>query len=239
MARSLGWAAAGSAAFVLALIARYPARWAGWALPRGSDCRALSGTLWSGTCADLSAARTPLGELRWRFEPARLLLGRLSLEVTLTRSRGSVHARIELSPSGTITASGLRASVGLDHALLAELPVFTRAAVQANLASVSWRDGNIRSIQGEIDVTGLATAQGEPLGAYRIVFPGGTIGRLSDLGGPFSVEGTVRLTPGPGYLVSGRVAARPDAPSDLARQLRYLGAADAEGRREFSFEGTF
>jgi len=242
MSRPLRWVAAGSAAFVLALIARFPASWAAWMLPRDVACRELGGTLWSGTCSDLTVTQASLGDLQWSLEPLRLFLGELSLQVSLTRPQGRARGGIEIGLSGAITGRNLQARFRLDHALIAQLPPSTRAVVDANLTSLRWQNGNIEAIRGEIAVTGLTTAQGESLGAYRIAFPGGgtgePTGRLSDLGGPFSVEGTVRVTPGPGYVVSGLIAARTGAPPDLAAQLRYLGTPDSEGRREFSVAGT-
>jgi general secretion pathway protein N len=242
MTRPLRWVAAGSAAFVLVLIARFPASWAAWMLPRGAACRELGGTLWNGTCSDLTAAQIPLGDLRWSVEPLRLFLGELSLRVALTRPQGRARALVELSPSGAISARNLQARFAVDHTLLEQLPPSTHAVVEADLESLRWQDGSIGAVRGEIEVRGLTTAEGASLGAYRVAFPGGTTGeptgRLSDLGGPFAVEGTVRMTPGSGYVVSGLIAARPGAPPDLAAQLRYLGTPDAEGRREFSVAGT-
>ncbi|MGH8286318.1 MAG: type II secretion system protein N, partial [Steroidobacteraceae bacterium] len=57
--------------------------------------------------------------------------------------------------------------------------------------------------------------------------------------GPLNVTGSLRLTREPGFVLDGLVAARPDASPELARQLQYLGAPDAGGRRPFSIAGTF
>jgi hypothetical protein len=64
-------------------------------------------------------------------------------------------------------------------------------------------------------------------------------GTLSDIGGgPLAVNGTIDIKKDRSYLVNGFVATRPGAPSDMARQLEILGAPDAQGRREFGFEGS-
>lgn len=244
MRRRRGWIAAGAAAFMLVLLTRFPARWAGWALPRPLRCRALDGTLWNGACLGLSAARSPLGDVRWEWHPFEVLLGRLSLTVSLARAQGRARAQLEIHPSGAITARGLSATFPLERAVFPQLPPRLHGRVVARLSVVVWKADRVTAIRGRIEAVGLALAAGEPLGAYRVVFAGRRTdgqpeGRLSDLGGPFSVQGAVRLTPGPGYVINGLVAARPSAPAGLAAQLRYLGTPDAQGRRSFSVAGTF
>ena len=63
--------------------------------------------------------------------------------------------------------------------------------------------------------------------------------QVRSVGGVLDVQGTLRLTRAPGVVVEGTVAARPDAPPELVKQLAYLGSPDAQGRRPFSFENTF
>ena len=65
-------------------------------------------------------------------------------------------------------------------------------------------------------------------------------GQLRDLGsGPLAVEGTVRLTPEPGFDLEGLVTARPTASPELAQDIQFLGSPDARGRRPFSLAATF
>ena len=82
------------------------------------------------------------------------------------------------------------------------------------------------------------------IGSYVITFPAADpskepVGQLRSVGGSLDVQGTLRLTRAPGVVVEGTVAARPDAPPELVKQLAYLGSPDAQGRRPFSFENTF
>ncbi|MGB6451405.1 MAG: type II secretion system protein N, partial [Steroidobacteraceae bacterium] len=238
-----GMIATGVAAFVLVLVVQFPARWAALALPRGVACGQVAGTLWSGTCAGLAAAGMPLGDLGWSLHPLRLLTGRLDLDVALTRGAGAARARVELSPTGAIAARGIHADFPLDHAFIPQLPPSTRGSAAVELSSLDWNGKRITEIHGQIEVQGLTIGGGELLGSYRLLFPGSPgselVGHLSDLGGPFAVAGTVRLTAEPGYEVDSLIAARPSASPDLLSQLRYLGAPDAQGRRQFSIAGTF
>jgi hypothetical protein len=231
------------AAFLLFLIARFPAQWASGALPRGIDCGDLGGTIWSGTCGRLVVNGAALGDLGWTFHPLRLLTGRLSLDLSLSRPPGLARGRIERSITGTVTADNVHADLTLDRTMLGALPPGMRGTVQADLASMRLRGKRIESIRGQIDVRGLTDGKGSLIGDYRLSFPGGPgeepLGRLSDLGGPLEVQGTVRLTREPGYLVEGTVAPRAGATPDMLNGLRYLPTPDAQGRRPFSFEGTY
>lgn len=256
MRRGAKIAAVAIAAFVAVLIARFPARWATGALPRGVTCARISGTLWSGACAGLAQRGVPIGDLLWNVHPLRLLTASLSADVEVSRGAGMARARVDVGPSGTLTARDVRASFPLDHMLLAELPPGTQGSAQADLALLRWKGMRILAVRGHIDVRGLTDSRGEPLGDYRLAFPadsaspasgpggavstpGMPVGHLTDLGGPFSIDGTVRLTPEPGYVIEAQIAPRAGAPPDLVNALRYLGSPDARGRRPFSLMGTF
>ena len=230
------------AAFLIILIARFPAPWAAGLLPRGVSCEQLDGTLWSGACSGLAAERTTLGDLSWSLHPLALLTGRLDVDASLARPDGTASGRVQLSPSGVLAARDVHANLLLDHALLAQLSPGTHAHLEADLASLRWDGKRITQLQGQMALHGLTDDQSAPLGDFRLVFPasaGDPVGQLTDLGGPLAVQGTVRLTGEPGYVVDGLVAARPGASASMVQQLRYLGTPDAQGRRPFSFAGTF
>ncbi len=243
MRRHVGVIAAAVAAFLLVLIVRVPARWAAPALPRNVACSSLAGTLWSGTCAGLIAAGMPLGDLAWTLHPLRLLVGRLDADIALSRAGGSARANVELGPGGGITARRVHADFALDPRLIAALPPATHGSATVDLISLHWNGTRVTQIRGQIEVSGLTVDRGEPLGSYRLSFPGSAgdepAGELSDLGGPFALQGTVHLTRAPGFVVEGRIAARPGAPPDLVSELRYLGEPDAQGRRPFTLEERY
>ena len=237
------WIAAGAAAaFLIVLVARFPARWAAGLLPRGTSCAQLAGTLWRGTCTGLVAAGAPLGDLSWSTHPLGLLTGKLSLTVSLGMASGNARSNVALSPTGAISAEDLRATLPLNHALLSQVPPNVQGVMAIDLAALHWNGKRVTLLRGQFDVQGLAI-QGEPLGDYRLTFPGDSsdepVGRLADLGGPLSVEGTLRLTREPGFVLDTLVAPRANAPRELVQDLRYLGSPDAEGRRPFSLAGTF
>lgn len=245
MPRAARAIAAGAIAFVLVLAIRFPARWAAAALPDSVACAHIGGTVWSGTCSGLKAAGTRLGTAQWHLRPWLLFTGKLSLDLAVRPPGGDARARVDLHPGGEIVATAVHARFGLGAGLIPALPRSIGGTAAADLPLIRFDGRRVTALQGRIEVHKITTGRGEPLGSYALLFPASSgsdsgnepVGRLTDLGGPFSVTGTVRLT-AEGYVVQGLVAARSDAPPDLTAALRYLGSPDAQGRRAFSFAGT-
>ena len=232
------------------VIARLPA---GWVLPdpkSGVACADVDGTIWSGTCTGLKVEQQPVGDLTWEVHPARLLTGKLNADVVLTRPTASAQGNVEVGLDKKITARDLTVDLPIDQELVANLPPNLqglRGKIHAELAQVRVVGESLKAIQGVVEARDLTQAEGGAVqrwGSYSLTFPpptsGDPIGQLHDLGtGPLAVEGTLRLTPEPGYDLEGLVAARPTASPDLARDIQFLGSPDPQGRRPFSLAGTF
>ena len=244
MRRSLWIALLAAAAFVAIVLARMPAA---WILPaRGAQwaCASIDGSLWGGICAGLTVSGTPLGDMSWELHPLRLLTGRLAAHLTLSHGPGDAAADVELTFGQRLTARNVLADLPLDPALLPSVPANLHGRAHLELALVEVQRGVIRQMQGRIDARNLEERSGNntPLGSYSVSFPGGSgdpVGTLRDLEGPLALEGTLRLTPAPGFELEGVIAARHGAPPELVNSLRFLGSPDATGRRPFSLSGTF
>ncbi|MGH8285763.1 MAG: type II secretion system protein N [Steroidobacteraceae bacterium] len=246
MSRVVLLGAAALLVFIALLLARFPARWAAGWLPETVQCQRLTGTIWSGRCTALTLEAAPLGDARWNIRASRLLAGKLAAAVTLTKPGVDIRADVEAAPSGTLTARNVSAVVPLDAGVLPQVPPNLRGTVRADLKSLALSGRTITSIEGRIDAVDLAQVgrNSTELGDYSVTFPptaadSEPVGTLVDLRGPLNVTGSLRLTREPGFVLDGLVAARPDASPELARQLQYLGAPDAAGRRPFSIAGTF
>ena len=244
MRRSLWIALLAAVAFVVIVLARMPAA---WVLPaRGAQwaCASIDGSLWGGICAGLTVSGTPLGDMSWELHPLRLLTGRLAAHLTLSHGPGDAAADVELTFGQRLTARNVLADLPLDPALLPSVPANLHGRAHLELALVEVQRGVIRQLQGRIDARNLEERSGNntPLGSYSVSFPGGSgdpVGTLRDLEGPLALEGTLRLTPAPGFELEGVIAARHGAPPELVNSLRFLGSPDATGRRPFSLSGTF
>jgi hypothetical protein len=242
--RPLWIALLAAAAFVAIVLARMPAAWVVPARGAQWACASLDGSLWSATCAGLTVSGTPLGDLSWELHPLRLAAARLAAHLTLSHGPADAAADVELTFGQRITVRNLVADLPLDPALLPSVPPNLHGRAHVELALVQVQHGIIRQLQGRIEARNLEERSGNntALGSYSVSFPGGSgdpVGTLRDLEGPLALEGTLRLTPAPGFELEGVIAARRGAPPELVNSLRFLGSPDATGRRPFSLSGTF
>jgi len=232
-------------AFGVILIARFPATWAAGFLPSGISCTQLGGTLWNGSCDGLVAHGATLGNAVWDLQPSALFGRKLAGHVELTRGSDFVRANVEAGAGGNVVARNLQAEIPLDRALLPLLPPNLSGRAHIQLANLRVENGIVTAVEGNIEAHDLADGQQRmPLGSYALRFPqaaggGEPTGQLSSLRGPLDVDGTLKLTREPGFVLEGRVAAGPEASPQLVQQLGYLGTPDADGKRPFSLSGTF
>jgi hypothetical protein len=227
-----------------------PASWIAPKPPSRIACAAIEGTLWNGGCAGLTVQGQPVGDVIWQLHPLRLLAGRLAAHVELTRTgTGTARADFESDLSGrNVTLRNVKADFRMDPALMTQVHMDLHGSAHVDMQMARLQNGSIAALQGRIEARDLSQTGGSPggLGSYSLTFPGNATppkGQLRDLGGPLSVEGEVTVMPQPGgvadFLVQGLVAARANAPPNLANELKILGTPDAQGRRPFSLENSF
>lgn len=231
-------------AFLAMIIARLPAS---WVIPSSSktSCTSVGGTVWDGVCNGLVAQGQAIGDISWELHGSALLTGKVIAAVMLARPGGTARANLEYGFDRHLIARDVKADLPLDPSLLPQLPANLHGRLRADLDLLRVDKRAVREVRGVIEALDLQEGppgQSSPFGSYSITFPGGggnPLGRLRDLGGPLSVEGSLKLTPEPGFELRTLVAARPGAPVDLEQQLRYLGSPDAQGRRPFDMTATF
>ena len=235
-------------AFAVIVIARLPASWVVPEPPSAFSCAAVDGSIWSGTCAGLVAQGAPVGDLVWDVHALRLLSGKLSANVVLTRPTGSVRGDFEVGLDKSVTARHVQAEFPLDQDLMSLMPRNLRTLhgnARADIVLAHVAKDIVTQLQGRIELHDLEDRDREvlPLGSYSVTFPGGSgdpTGQLQDLGGPLSVQGTVRLMQDkPGVDLQVYITPRPDAAPALVNQLQFLGSPDSQGRREFGTQLTF
>jgi general secretion pathway protein N len=241
--RSL-WIALAVIVFAAIVIARIPAAWIIPARHPQGSCTSIDGSLWSGTCSGLTVQGTPVGDVSWELHPLHLVAGKLAAHVTVTQGSGNATADVELGLGQRVTVRHVLADFALDPKLLPGLPPTLHGRAHLDLALVQIQRGIITQLQGRIEAHDLKESSGTntALGSYVVTFPGGSgdpIGRIRDLEGPLALEGTLHLTPQPGFQLEGLITARQGAPPELVNNLRFLGSPDASGRRQFSLSGTF
>lgn len=212
--------------------------------PPGVTLSGVSGTIWKGRAQAVRSGNLHLGSVEWNLDVLALFTGKLGADVKVTRSDGFAQGSIAVS--GTrVTMRGLNAALPLS-ALPPNLVQGWAGAATVKLTQLVLDNAWPVAATGTVEVADLVGPANRPIpmGGYKVVFPDGAAadgfqGALSDTGGgPLAVNGTVDVKKDRSYLVKGFVAARPGAPSDMARQLEILGAPDEQGRREFGFEGS-
>ena len=228
------------------VIARLPASWVMPGPQSGMACVEVDGSVWNGTCTGLTVQQQAVGDLSWEVHAMRLLSGKINADVVVTRPTGSIRGTVESGFDKKIVARDLLVDLAVDQELAAGLPPNLRGLrgkVHAQLAYLRVDGQIIRAVEGVVEIHDLSDGD-QKWGSYAVSFPpptaGVPVGQLKDLGsGPLSVEGSLRLTPEPGFDLQGLVAARPSASADLVQNLRFLGSPDAQGRRQFSLESSF
>lgn len=214
--------------------------------PANVKLTGVSGTIWKGRAQAVSSGSTHVGSVDWALHVLSLFAGKLGADVKVTRTDGFAQGSIDAGAGGRITLRGFNASLPVGALPPNVVRGGWTGTLNLKLGQLALDNAWPTALTGTIEVIDLVGPANRPaaLGSYKVVFPeapasGDTLtGALTDTGGPLAVNGKVELKKDRSYLVSGMIAPRPDAPSDMARTLEILGAPDAQGRRQFSIEGT-
>jgi hypothetical protein len=177
-----------------------------------------------------------------------LLTGKLAADIKLTQPNGFAQSRVSVGLTGRITLGDLSATLPLQSIVgSGGLPGGWVGTAQARFSELVLKDAWPIAAQGTLDVVDLTGPARQPnnIGAYRLTFPTGAdsgdalLGKLEALeGAAIDVTGTLKFAADRSYLLDAMVAARGNAPQNIAEGMQYLGAPDAQGRRPFSVSGT-
>lgn len=238
---------AGLAVFLGVLFFHLPASWFRSYLPPQASCVELGGSVWSGECVGLTIEGAKLGDATWNLAPLGALRGRLVGDADLRAALAQGHADFDVSFRGAGELRNVKATFPLDPAFLPQFPADRRGIVAVDVKRAVVADQAVRQIEGTIELRDFReiTPQLMEFGSYRATFdgttrPDGTVnGQVSDLGGPFRIEGTIVLTPPNQYSFLGTITGRTAAAERLVREAIPYARPDASGRTEISFEGTY
>ena len=240
----------GVAAYIVFALATLPASIITSRLTRlGINATGVSGTAWNGRAQVLQTGAANFGSVTWNLHPLQLFTARLAADVQLTRRDGFAKTGLLISPSGRATFSQLTASIPFSALPSTLFPGGWNGTLNLKLSELTIDHGWPVTAVGTVEALDLTGPARKPtnVGSYKIVLPAPSqtpakdvlAGALTDTGGPLQITGTLQLKADRSYLVEGLVATRPDTPRDVADSLQYLGAPDAQGRRQFSLAGTF
>lgn len=229
--------------FLATLLVRLPASVLLSYLPAQIVCEDVSGTVWHGSCGQVSSDGMKVAGVSWRLHPLALLALELSADLSSIDPNAGGSASVVLTRSADESITDLHATLPL-AAGSPLLPADTTATLVLSLPSVRLHHDRLTSVEGSIEVQHVRVSNpASELGSYELQLqpsPSGatTEGQLHDLEGPLQVSAQLRLQPSGEYEINGTVTPRANANEDLNRILQYLGPADAQGRRPFSLAGT-
>jgi len=239
--------AAGAAAFIVFLVAFLPASVLLRFLPAEVSLSGVEGTVWRGAAREVAVRGKPVGALRWSNRPWRLALLQLDYAVRYLPEGGQVDMNVRLRDPQRLDIADARGSLpimALDGLLG---PPGWRGIAELDVKRFVLVRGFPEVAEGTLVLRDLTAPgqRGRHLGSFELTLGEGAVGgdsiagRLRDLGGgPMHVRATLELKPDRSYLLSGEVAAGPEASEAVLRTLRFLGPADSLGRRSFTVEGT-
>jgi general secretion pathway protein N len=214
--------------------------------PANVTLSGISGTIWKGRAQAVRSGATHVGSVDWDLDMLSLFTGKLGANVKITRTDGFAQGSVAAGAGGRLTLRKFSASLPVSALPPNIIRGGWTGTLNMQLAELALENAWPVTLNGTIVVADLVGPANRPaaLGGYKVVFPEGAAqgdalaGTITDTGGPLAVNGTVQLKKDRSYLVSGMIATRPDAPSDMARTLEILGEPDAQGRRQFSIEGS-
>lgn len=236
------------ALFALTVLARLPAGVVATLLTPTLLCESPSGTIWGGSCGVLRSGALTLSDVHWTTRPAGLLRARLILDLVSLDPRASGQTRLTAHINGELEIEGLQARLPLENGLSLFPPGWS-GSLELAIERAAVRHGQLSALQGRARLLQLRSVQpSADLGSIELDVPapagdasGGTrpiVGALRDIAGPLSLQGQAQLASDGAYEISGTVAPRSGASSDLQQALQLLGAPDAQGRYAFTLAGT-
>jgi hypothetical protein len=246
MKRKLVVAAATLSLFPIFLITLLPASVArGWFSLRGIGFTGVSGTVWTGSIAQISSADISLGRLQWSNGSLAGLIGRPAWDIELNRPDGFVRGRVAIRSGGTLSLDDVDA-VGSLESLGRLLPLYgTRGGVTARIDRLRVEGGQIILIKGRVVFDTLITnaLKSGDLGSIELIFHGDDAapltGQVTAIEGPLQIrDGQIRIGPDGSYEIDGRIAPAPGAPSEIVDAMQFFGSPDSEGFRQFSQAGS-
>ncbi len=208
----------GLIAFLAVLLVRLPAKWLLPLLPPTVQCKVASGTVWHGSCEDLSlsdgkSAPFVLQQARWTLHPLALLRARISADVAVQGEWGQASAQVVSGTGSHLMISALAATGTIDRRLLPVLPAGWRGSFEARDVAFELRAQRLLLLRGTATVHGLQDGQGKQYGDYQLQLApedgAAGVGDLRSLGGPVTVAAKVRVAQDLNWTVDGTVNGSP------------------------------
>ena len=229
---------------VIGLVVLFPARIAyRWIAPAPIAMTGLHGSVWSGGATAATVSGAYLQDLSWRFRPLRLFTGKVAYRVEATPVSGFMEGNIGFGIGGRVSISDLVASLPLQMFASSFNIRGLQGSASLQFEIIKLEDSLPVAANGTVEVSNLAAPaiSRESIGGYRAEFftqDGGIAASVEDTDGRVDIAGSLQVNEDRSYQFIAQLAAKPDAPADLRRQLQYLPPANDRGQQELRIEGS-
>ncbi|MDJ0748665.1 MAG: type II secretion system protein N [Woeseiaceae bacterium] len=230
---------------IVALLATFPARVAySWVSPPFVRISGIDGTIWNGSARSFSTHGVYLTDLSWTMRPLRLLTGTALFEVSGSPVAGFFESEVAVSFGGAITLRDLRASLPLQMFESAANIAGLRGSASLQFERLELVEGRPAAMDGTLDIANLVVpvVAGASLGGYRAEFftqNNGIVASVEDTDGVVDLAGSLQLRNDKTYAFLGQIAAKPNTPEQVSRQLRFLPPGNGQGQHELRLEGSY
>ena len=238
MIKAWRYLAAGVVAYVLVLIATFPAHKAGQFIEHQVDeldLRSVSGTWFSGQAQQLVYQGLDLGPVNWRFRPQAMLLGRFEYRLVFGHKANAGQANLGLSMAGNIQVSELELVVQPDRLInhYSPIAIGTSGAISLDIEVLEFDDHFPHRINGQavwadagvVDPLELALGQLTLLLENDAGDLFGTIGNEAD----FGISGELRLGASGRYGINVAIRPEPDTSEETLEVLKNIAQQQPDG----------
>ncbi len=246
MKRAWPLLAIGAAAYLLVMVVTFPAARLVPLLQRqvaGLSLYTVTGSVFSGTAAQLVYQGLDFGQLTWQVRPAGLLLGRLEFHIELSDPANPGHANIAITPWGDVYGRDVQLMLSPDRLVnhYSPVPVKTSGAMQLQIDTFKIAGGFPE------DFTGLLNWEdGVVLDPLEIILGdvGMTLSSKEDLlvgsiveGGRLEAAGDIQLFADGRYQVNLRLMPDNEMSDETLTALEMVGQVQSDSSLLFKTEG--
>lgn len=206
-------------------------------MPDNIKISSISGTVWSGTVSKLEISGINLGLVSWELHPLNLLIGELSVDVSIINKKQYFKSKVFFSSSGKIEFEETDFQFNLSslQPLTYGMPFSYAGDVSGYFPVSYFYKDNYVGINGKLSLSNMEmiSPQRQSFGDFVVDFraekEGATSGRIKDSGGQLSVDGKLNLSKNGQFKITTTLAAR-EKNSSLEQVISFLGRKDASGR---------
>ncbi|MCL9780320.1 type II secretion system protein N [Vibrio sp. S4M6] len=236
--------------FIISLIAHVPASLVVkyLPLPPQLSVSGVSGTVWTGSASNVRWQRTPLGEVDWQIHLAPLFLANLEAQVRFgrgsdlgLRGKGTMGYRFSGPYAKNVIASmpaekvlryvnpNLPVTLGGQMELSLRHVDFADTQTEKDIGTLAWNDSYLGSPIGSLKLGPVMADLQFSKGQWSLTGKQNNAQMSSEFSGQFSERS--------GYDVQGWFKPGAEFPTDLVKQLQWLGRPDNQGRFHFNQAG--